>query len=82
MREGARLTGARHQTTMTTIAKIALIGNEVVVTKYALEKVLKTCNFTSQQKQVYARVINKIDKATQKHEANKAMAKQIEIEFR
>lgn len=67
---------------MTAIAKIALIGNEVVVTKFALEKVIKECNLTSQQKQVYARVINKIDKAMEKHETNKQLARQIEIEFK
>lgn len=67
---------------MTDIAKIALIGNECVITKYALEKVIKEECTTSEQKQLYSRVINKIDKAIQKNENNRQQAKQIEIEFR
>lgn len=61
---------------MTDIAKIALIGGEITITKHALECYIKGNELTSETKQRYARVINKIEKATKKTRDAREASKQ------
>lgn len=62
---------------MTEIAKIALIGGEVMVTKYALNKACE--NMDQNQAAIYLRVIEKIDKASIKEEIKRARNNQMKL---
>lgn len=64
---------------MTDIAKIALIGGEITITKHALECIIKSEGYTSEQKQIYGRVINKIEKATQKTRTARTLEQQQDL---